>query len=247
MTDSWTNRTLADSFGAEAAAYERGRPEYPDEAIAWLIGDAERVADIGAGTGKLTRVLVRLGRAVVAVEPDAGMRAQFEDAVPGFDVLAGSGERIPLPDGVCDAITYGQAWHWVDPVAGSAEAGRVLADDGVLALVWNTKDVEVDWVRRLADVTGEAVGEAMANSPEPPPYGPPFTRAEVGLWRWTRPMTPDDIVAMVASRSALITAPDADRATILDAVRTLLATQPETAGRDVIDVPYLTVGWRVTR
>ena len=73
MTESWQNRTLADSFGAEASTYERGRPEYPDEAIAWLIGDARRVVDVGAGTGKLTRVIARLGREVTAVEPDAGI------------------------------------------------------------------------------------------------------------------------------------------------------------------------------
>lgn len=247
MTESWQNRTLADSFGAEASTYERGRPEYPDEAIAWLIGDARRVVDVGAGTGKLTRVIARLGREVTAVEPDAGMRAQFEEAVPGVEVLDGSGERIPLPDTSCDAVTFGQAWHWVDPLAGSLEAGRVLAADGVLGLVWNTKDQSVGWVRQLAELTGDAVGEIMANSPEPPPYGPPFTRAESRLWRWQRPMTGDDIVAMVASRSATITASDADRAAVLASVDDLLATHPDLAGRDVIEVPYVTVAWRVTR
>jgi len=247
VTDSWQNRTLADSFGTAASAYEQGRPEYPDEAIAWLIGDAARVVDVGAGTGKLTRVLVRLGRDVVAVEPDAGMRTLFEAAVPGVKVLNGSGERIPLPDASCDAITLGQAWHWVDPIAGSLEAGRMLADGGVLGLVWNTKDQSVDWVRRLAEITGDAVGEIMANSPEPPPYGPPFTSAEARVWTWLRQMTPGDIVAMVASRSATITAPDAERAAVLASVQHLLTTHPDLAGRDVIDVPYVTVAWRVTR
>ena len=58
------------SFGAEAAAYERGRPSYPPEAIDWLLPpDARDVLDLGAGTGKLTTRLVERGLDVVAVDP----------------------------------------------------------------------------------------------------------------------------------------------------------------------------------
>ena len=112
---------------------------------------------------------------------------------------------------------------------------------------WPVSYTHLDVYKRQAELTGDAVGEIMANSPEPPPYGPPFTRAESRLWRWQRPMTGDDIVAMVASRSATITASDADRAAVLASVDDLLATHPDLAGRDVIEVPYVTVAWRVTR
>lgn len=246
VIEQWRHRTLADSFGAEAATYERGRPEYPDEAVAWLVGDAARVADVGAGTGKLTRVLARLGREVTAVEPDAAMRAQLEASVPGVPVLDGTGEGLPLPDASVDAVTYGQAWHWVEPMAGSAEAARVLKPDGVLGLIWNVRDPDAEWVARLTTIMHEAPGEVMALS-ERPPSGPPFNRAELRTWSWVRPMTPDDLEALVASRSYVITAPDARRAKIMDGVRGLLATHPDLAGRDEIDVPYRTIAWRLTR
>src|SRR5687768_2312785 len=59
----------ARSFGIAATVYHRSRPGYPTAAIEWLIGDASRVLDLGAGTGKLTEALVELDRDVVAVDP----------------------------------------------------------------------------------------------------------------------------------------------------------------------------------
>ena len=75
-------------FQRGAADYERGRPGYPEAAIALLarelgIGPGRVVMDLAAGTGKLTRALLALGAEVVAVEPVAGMREQLIRAVPG--------------------------------------------------------------------------------------------------------------------------------------------------------------------
>ena len=110
------HRVHANSFGAVADVYERGRPQYPAEAIDWLVPPhATRVADVGAGTGKLTRQLHERGLDVVAVEPSAGMRGQLRRAVSGVPVLGGTGERIPLADHSVDAVLVAQAWHWVDP------------------------------------------------------------------------------------------------------------------------------------
>lgn len=237
---------LARSFGAASGAYEQGRPEYPREAVSWLLGEAHDVVDAGAGTGKLTRVIAALGRSVTAVEPDAGMRAQFEASVAGAPVLEGSGESLPVPDACADAVTFGQAWHWVDPVTGSAEAARVLRPTGVLGLIWNVRDPDTSWVRELTEIMHPAVGEQMALAGEPP-FAAPFSRAESATWRWTRPMSVADIVAMVESRSYVITAPDAERTAILAGVRDLLATHPDTTGRDQIEVPYRTEAWRITR
>lgn len=244
MTDQWRDRTRATSFGQQAATYEKGRPDYPLEAVAWLLGDAVAVADVGAGTGKLTRAIARLGREVIAVEPDDAMIEQFRRALPGLTAVGGTGEHLPLPDRSLDAVTYGQSWHWVDPEAGSTEAARVLKPGGVLGLIWNVRDNEVPWVQELTGIMGVAAAERMAALPQPP-FAAPFTRAETRTWRWTRAMTRQELLDMVNSRSPIITASDADRAAILAAVERLIDRERD--GADTLDLPYLTQAWRLTR
>lgn len=150
-----TRDEMARSFGAEADAYETGRPEYPREAVRHLIdglGPHPRVADVGAGTGKLTRALVELGADTVAVEPDAAMLERLSVAVPGVPTLLGSAEQLPLGNASVDAIVFGQAWHWVRPDEACAEAARVLRPGGVLGLIWNVRDERVDWVARMSAI-----------------------------------------------------------------------------------------------
>src|SRR5262249_37300446 len=104
------------SFGAQAELYDRVRPDYPPQALAFLLADLPsrdgryRVADVGAGTGKLTALLAAGGLDVDAIEPDPGMRAVLATRVPGARVHEGRGEALPLPDGSVDAVVYGQAW-----------------------------------------------------------------------------------------------------------------------------------------
>ena len=247
MAHDWRDRRNAESFGGQAAAYERARPSYPTDAVAWLIGEARRVADVGAGTGKLTRVLAGLGREVVAVEPDDAMRAELEASVPGVSAVKGRGEHLPLADASVDAVTYGQAWHWVDPALASREAGRVLTETGALGLLWNVRDPSEGWVAALAEIVPPAPGEVMATSGEPP-AGLPFCHAEERRWTWTRTVAPDDVLDMMTSRSHLITAPAAERTRILGGVRDLLdTTHPATTGRATVQVPYVTIAWRLTR
>src|SRR5215831_16634856 len=82
MTAGERHRAQATSFGAAAAAYERGRPPYPPQAVDWLLPEgAGHVLDLGAGTGKLTRQLLGRGLEVTAVEPSDGMRDQLCQAV----------------------------------------------------------------------------------------------------------------------------------------------------------------------
>lgn len=233
-------------FGAAAEQYVAGRPDYPQEIVDWLVGDAEAVVDVGAGTGKLTAALVRRGREVVAVEPDAGMLAALAREVPGARAEAGSGEALPLPDASVDAVVYGQAWHWVDVPAASAEAARVLRPGGVLGLVWNVRDSDVDWVRELGSIMRGSAAERMIDGDSvvvARPFGP-LERRDL---RWTRSMTVAEIVAMAASRSYVIALPEAELADVLDRIRILLATHPETAGLDRIEMPYTTSAFRTRR
>ncbi|MGT2427306.1 class I SAM-dependent methyltransferase [Amnibacterium kyonggiense] len=233
-------------FGDAADAYVAGRPDYPREVVDWLVGNAADIADVGAGTGKLTAALVGPRRDVVAVEPDAGMLAALAREVPAARTAPGTGEALPLADGSVDAVVYGQAWHWVRVPEASAEAARVLRPGGVLGLVWNVRDSSVGWVDELGGVIRGSAAERMIDSDSvavAPPFGP-LERRDV---RWTRTMTVDELVAMAASRSYVIALSAEERAAVLDGVRRLVATHPETAGRDRVDLPYVTSAFRARR
>ena len=134
---------LAFSFGRIAAEYDDVRPEYDLEAlrraeeVLGLSPDSARVVDLAAGSGKLTRPLARRFRDVVAIEPNEEMRAVLAQRSAGIKVLAGTAERIPLPDGSADAIFVGDAFHWFDGAAAVGELARVLRLHGGVALLWN--------------------------------------------------------------------------------------------------------------
>ncbi|AZS47786.1 MULTISPECIES: class I SAM-dependent methyltransferase [Microbacterium] len=241
---------MATSFGAQAGDYELGRPEYPFEAVAWMLermpADSRRVADVGAGTGKLTRMLAQAPDAeVVAIDPDSEMLATLRGAVPGVPTFVGSAERLPLPDASVDAVVLGQAWHWVDPVAGSTEIGRAVRSGGVLGLIWNIRDDRVEWVRRLTEVMHGSHAEIMLAEGDPvvtAPFGP----LDQERWERVRPVTRDVLHRMAASRSYIITAPDEEKTRIrreLDA----LFDELDLHGDATIDLPYVTRAYRAVR
>lgn len=224
----------AGSFGRAADAYERGRPSYPPEAVAWLVPeDARTVVDLGAGTGKLTRTLPAPGRTVVAVEPSAGMRERFSQVLPGVRVLDGTAEKIPLPDASADALVCAQAWHWVTPERAVPEAARVLRPGGRLGLVWNLRDVSVPWVAELDRILRDhatAPTEDRQVASVTAPFGP----AERRDFPWRHPVTTETVLDMVASRSYVITLEPARREELLARVRALLEAERPTA------MPYVT-------
>lgn len=243
---------LARAFGAAAGTYEAGRPEYPLAAVEWMLqpvaeaGRAVRVADVGAGTGKLTRVAVATGAEVVAIDPDAAMLDALRAAVPGVPTHVGTAEAIPLPDASVDAVVLGQAWHWVDPERGSAEIARVLRPGGVLGLVWNIRDERVDWVRRLTEIMhGSHAEELIAGGG--PRVASPFDGLERRQWDWTRPMTLDGLRAMMRSRSDVIVAEPAERARIENAFDDLFAPFAELHAGGTIELPYRTHAFRSIR
>jgi SAM-dependent methyltransferase len=228
----------ASSFGAAAAAYDAARPGYPAAALDWLIPDgARRVLDLGAGTGKLTRLLLDRGLDVTAVEPSAGMRAQLAQSVPGARVLAGSAEDIPLPAASVDAVLVAQAWHWVDQDMAVPEVARVLVPGGRLGLVWNIRDTREPWVAGLWAIVHRQASRETDTAPDlAPPFGD-VERFEVG---WTQQLSPADLVQLVASRSYVITLPDQQRRGLLAEVADFIATDPALAGQEQAGFPYIT-------
>jgi SAM-dependent methyltransferase len=127
--------------------YERARPGYPAEIVAWMaerldLRSGRTVLDLGAGTGKLTRALVATGAEVIALEPGDEMRRQLEQAVPEATAIAAGAESIPLPDASVDAATAGQSFHWFRLDEAVPEIRRVLRPGAGLALAWNMRDQE---------------------------------------------------------------------------------------------------------
>ena len=233
------------SFGAQAAAYERGRPSYPPEAIDWLLpGDARDVLDLGAGTGKLTTRLVERGLRVVAVDPIAEMLEVLSDSLPDTPALLGTAEEIPLPDNSVDAVLVAQAWHWFNPERAIPEVARVLRPGGRLGLVWNTRDERLGWVKDLGRIIGrEDARDAFDDGVTLPE---PFTDLGRHQVEWTNYLTPQALIDLVASRSYCITAPAAARTKTLEQVRELLATHPALANSTGLALPYVTVCIRAT-
>ena len=132
------------SFDRVADEYERTRPDYPPALLDALpLAAGAAVLDLGAGTGKLTRVLAGRYRDVTAVEPLANMRAMLERVVPGVTALPGSAERIPLDDSSVDGVFAAQAFHWFDKPVALREIVRVLRPGGIFAIVWNEGNDEL--------------------------------------------------------------------------------------------------------
>jgi SAM-dependent methyltransferase len=236
-TRRWSRLVHASSFGAAADSYQRGRPEYPQSVVEWLVPRrAKSVLDLGAGTGKLTRLLVEAGLKVTAVEPSRGMREQLAAAVPGAAILAGAAERIPLPDASVDAVVVAHAWHWFDPALAVPEVARVLVPGGTLSLAWNDRDETEPWVAALGAIMHRQAAQVIDTSPRlGAPFGPP-ERMEL---RWQQPVTRQEILDMVASRSYVISMLAPERAALLGEVAELLSEHPDLSGREEIALPYI--------
>ena len=245
MTDPRRERSL--SFGSQAAAYERGRPSYPPEAVNWLLAPtdtwvARDVLDLGAGTGKLTTRLVERGLTVIAVDPIAEMLEMLRTALPDTPALLGSAEQIPLPDNAVDAVLVAQAWHWFDSERAVAEIARVLRPGGRLGVLWNTRDERSGWVKDFGRIVGleHDRDNATVDLPEP------FTDIATHQVEWTNYITPQALIDYVASRSYCITSPAEVRTRTLDEVRELLVSHPSLVNATGLAMPYITVCVRAT-
>lgn len=242
------------SFGAGAADYDRVRPEWPDRTVAWLLGSPAagtvcRVVDLGAGTGKGTRALARLGHEVVAVEPAAGMRESLQRAVARLPATVatrvslreGGAEDIPVPDGSVDAVTAFQAWHWFDHARASAEAARVLRSGGWLSMAWHRRREEEAWARELSAIVGR-----RENEPEdlhPPSLGPEFDPAQTEVFDHRVRQSLDDFVLHVSTWSYVAVHPERDR--MLQEARALGRRVADADG--TVTIPMTTLCHRARR
>jgi SAM-dependent methyltransferase len=219
-------RDLGLSFGRAVADYERGRPEWPDEAIdhtAGALGLTARAAvlDLAAGTGRLTRKLVPRFHRVVAVEPDDAMRTLMERLVPEAEALRGTARTIPLSDREVDAVFVAEAFHWFAGADEVGEIARVLLPRGGLVLLWH-KPLDpmfkrVPWSDPRRDDQRAETGTwrgAFADSPFEPLREARFEHVQ----RAERA----DVLAYFASISPVASLPEDERKAILDQIDLLL-------------------------
>jgi SAM-dependent methyltransferase len=216
----------AAGFGSAAEVYERARPSYPQEAVDWIVsrtglGPGRTVLDVGAGTGKLTRLLVPCGARVVAVEPIDEMRRLIE----GCETVAATAEQLPFPDASADAITVAQAFHWFDHDRALPELHRVLRSGAALVLIWNSRDL-ADPVQReveelLRPLRDQVPGQQLGAWREPLARSPLFEAEEARSFRYAQQFTTDDLCARVASTSFVAAMSAFDREALQAQVRGL--------------------------
>lgn len=241
----------AAGFSSVAEVYERARPSYPEEAVEWItargrLEPGRTVVDLGAGTGKLTRLLVGSGARVVAVEPLAEMREKLVEMVPGVEALDGTAEELPFADGSVDVITCAQAFHWFDLDRALPELGRVLADDGLLVLVWNTRDLGDELQGALEEVLaphrGWVAGQVDDSWRAAIESSPFFGEVERRSFRLEQLVTGDDVVDRVASTSFVAAMGPVERDVVLAQVRALVVGREEP-----FRFPYSTEGFAIPR
>jgi SAM-dependent methyltransferase len=227
-------------FEEVAEIYERARPSYPPDAVAWF---AERlglhagrtVLDLGAGTGKLTRALVDTGARVIAVEPGDAMRAVLERALPNVEAHRGSAESIPLPDDAVDAITVGQAFHWFRHDEAVPEMHRVLRPGGGVGLIWNARD---DLPEEIVELV-----ERFVPPDRPGPEDWPRLLAESGLFGpleertfpFSQRLDADGLAERMCSISFVAAAPPEERRRVAAELRAIVARLGGT-----VDFSYVT-------
>jgi SAM-dependent methyltransferase len=238
---------LGQSFQDGGEHYDRVRPGYPADSADWLIRSVGRTAgaadaaDIGAGTGKFTALLVERGLAVTAVDPSTDMLAQLRRTLPGVIAFEGTAEATGLADVAFDVVSVAQAWHWCDPRLASTELARILRPGGVLGLIWNQLDTSVPWVHRLSRI----MHAGDVHKPDfRPAVGPEFAGLESHLTRWEDPVTTVDIVELAKSRSYYLAAGESTRAKVRANLDWYLHEHLAHSGGEVIGLPYLTQTWR---
>ena len=227
--------------------YERYRPNYPLPAVQAAVAGLKnpQVLDVGAGSGKFTRLLLGQGVAVSALEPAAGMREMFQRVLPQVPLYAGKAEDVAeifAPE-TFDALCFAQCWHWVDKEAACAVAAEVLKPGGRLVIVYNQMNVSFPWVKRLSRV----MRSGDVHHPDKlPQLGKQFSRPELSLFQWGISLPVSALFALAKTRSSYLRASRSGKAHMQANLRSYLLGDLglQLAGR--VTLPYYTLVWRAS-
>lgn len=237
-----------EGFGADTDRYERSRPSYPAEAVAWIVdalrlAPGARVLDLGAGTGKFTRLLPPRLELVVA-DAAAAMLDELRDQAPRIPAVAAVADALPFPDASYDAITCAQAFHWFDGDADIRELRRALRPGGRLGLVWYRWDARLDHSRALRDLLGADAAPSWKKLQLTVGWQQPlfadradFTPLVARSFSYGQDLTPDEMIERLLSASHVAPRSEAEQAAFAAEARALLASHPDTRNRPSITLP----------
>lgn len=243
-------------FSTQAVTYAQGRPDYPRQLTGWLadalqISAQSTVIDLGAGTGKFTRLLSSLAPTLIAVEPVAAMGAQLAKLLPDVRLVDGTAESIPLATASADALVCAQAFHWFSTRAALAEIHRVLKPGGRLGLVWNVRDESVDWVAAITQIITPYEGDTPrfhSGRWREAFIGEYFSDPEMICFPYSHVGSPQEVIMdRFLSVSFIAALPAAQKARVTEQLRTLIDTHPALKGRDTVAFPYQTQAYRCNR
>ncbi len=197
----------ADSFGSDAERYDRARPRYPQQMVERIVAASPgtEFLDVGCGTGIAARQFEAAGCHLLGVEVDARMADEARRF--GLDVEVAPFEEWDRAGRTFDAVVAGQAWHWIDAVAGASRAAQALRPGGRLAVFWNVFQPPPEVAARFSAVNQRVLSGPLASAwsrPALEAYAPLFAKATDGIrqtdgygdveeWRyeWDWPYTRD--------------------------------------------------------
>jgi SAM-dependent methyltransferase len=206
-------RAVAESFGAQASRYDRARPSYPGALVERVVAASpgRRVLDVGCGTGIVARLFQAAGCDVLGVDPDARMAGHARER--GLEVEVATFETWATNGRAFDAVVAGQAWHWVDPVAGAAKAASALRPGGRFAVFWNVFQPPAGLGQAFAETYRQALPDLPSGLWDRPLLGiyetmgaktadgmrqaAAFGAAEQWRFAWERPYTRDEWLEQV--------------------------------------------------
>ncbi len=232
-----------------ADAYDRGRPGYPIGAASWLATGqvldedvpgasvpTHTVLELGAGTGKLTSLLLAHGHDVHASEPDEAMLALLRHNLPDARTSLTSAEDIPLPDASVDVVVAAQCFHWFETDAALDEISRVLKPGGHLALVWHERDDRIPWVKKLGRIIGNQ--EHLVDPAADLAASALFSDVEEKVFKHWQVVNRRTIVDLARSRSNIAVMTQADQDATIEALLALYDDYGR--GMDGMQIPYRT-------
>lgn len=236
----------ANSYQNSSEIYESGRPGYTEESVFALcdhlgLGPNSSIVELGAGTGKFTRVLAKKYSNLLVVEPVPAMLGKLKTILPEIQGALGTGEDIPAKYHSADAILIANAFHWFSTEKAIGEFERVLKNDGGLGLIWNLDGVFTSsWGKVidswLDDIEGDTPQYKTGLWRKTLENSEIFSSLEEQSFSTTRTTTPNEIIHRVMSISFVAAQSEKSKVELKQRIERHLAHHPETKGKDKIIV-----------